>query len=197
MIAHQRPRIDRRPGFLSQCSESSHKISSIRLVIDNPPLFNASNHHVVQGPWTIESCLPRHTFIPPDSLSVCQFVQLVNSVPFSLPLAKFLTGEKGKRQSDALGAVTLRKSYAALSHTRTRRCPAGKRVAATGNSGNGTLKPGASTAGIRSSGEALVSLPDGCGLVTDRLRVRDIRPWSHGEKRVTNCLQENSPAAKE
>ena len=38
---------------------------------------------------------------------------------------------------------------------------------------------------------------DGCGLVTDGLRVRDIRPWSHGEKRVTNCLQENSPAAKE
>jgi hypothetical protein len=82
MIAHQRPCVDRRPGFVSQRSESPHKISSIRLVIDNPPLFNASNHHVVQGPWTIESCLPRHTFIPPDSLSVRQFVQLVNSVPF-------------------------------------------------------------------------------------------------------------------
>ena len=48
LIAHQRPCIDRRPGFLSQCSESSHKISAIRLVIDNPPLFNAANNHVVQ-----------------------------------------------------------------------------------------------------------------------------------------------------
>ena len=59
------PWTSRSERFLGQCSESSHKISSIRLVIDNPPLFNASNHHVVQGPcpWTIESCLPRHPFL--------------------------------------------------------------------------------------------------------------------------------------
>jgi hypothetical protein len=72
MIVHQRPCIDRCPRFLSQCSESSHKISSIPLVMDNPPLFNASNDHVVQGPWTIESCLPRHNFLPQYSLSVFQ-----------------------------------------------------------------------------------------------------------------------------
>src|SRR5919106_6595641 len=88
MIAHQRPCIDRGSGLLSQCSESSHKISSIRLVIDNPPLFNASNHHVVQGPWTIESCLPRHTFLPPYSLSVFHFVQLVNSVPHRMEASR-------------------------------------------------------------------------------------------------------------
>jgi hypothetical protein len=57
MIAHQRPRIHQRPGFLSQGSESSHKIASIRPVIDNRPLFNPSNHYVVQGPGTIESLL--------------------------------------------------------------------------------------------------------------------------------------------
>lgn len=85
MVAHLHPPIDRSPGFLSQCSQSSHKISSIRLVIDNPPLFNASNHHVVQGPWTIESCLPRHNFLP-QIPSPYQFVHLVNGVPLALLL---------------------------------------------------------------------------------------------------------------
>jgi hypothetical protein len=33
--------------------------------------------------------------------------------------------------------------------------------------------------------------------VADRLRVRDISTVSHGEKRVTKSLQDNSPAAKE
>ena len=33
--------------------------------------------------------------------------------------------------------------------------------------------------------------------LADRLRVRDISTVSHGEKRITKSLQDNSPAAKE
>jgi len=75
-------------GFLSQGSESSHKIFSIRLVINNRPLFDPSNHHMVQSPWTIESCLSRHTLLPQIPSPFSDFVRLVNSVPsacFSLP----------------------------------------------------------------------------------------------------------------
>ena len=37
MISHQRPGIDRRPGFRSHGSKSSHKICSVRLAIASNP----------------------------------------------------------------------------------------------------------------------------------------------------------------
>lgn len=44
VIAHQRPGIDRCAGSRSQDSEPPHKICAGGLVIDNRPLFNATNH---------------------------------------------------------------------------------------------------------------------------------------------------------
>ena len=73
-------------GFLSQGSESSHKIFSIRLVINNRPLFDPSNHHMVQSPWTIESCLSRHTLLPKIASPLSELVRLLNSVPIGVPL---------------------------------------------------------------------------------------------------------------
>ena len=58
------------PGFGSQGSKSSHKIRAVRLIIDNLPLFNASYHHVVQRPWTIEPRMSRHIFSA-DSDALC------------------------------------------------------------------------------------------------------------------------------
>jgi hypothetical protein len=58
------------PGFGSQGSKSSHKIRAVCLIIDNLPLFNASYHHVVQRPWTIEPRMSRHIFSA-DSDPLC------------------------------------------------------------------------------------------------------------------------------
>ena len=58
------------PGFGSQGSKSSHKIRAVCLIIDNLPLFNASHHHVVQRPWTIEPRMSRHIFSA-DSDPLC------------------------------------------------------------------------------------------------------------------------------
>jgi hypothetical protein len=58
------------PGFGSQGSKSSHKIRAVCLIIDNLPLFNASYHHVVQRPWTIEPRMSRHIFCA-DSDPLC------------------------------------------------------------------------------------------------------------------------------
>jgi len=48
----------------------SHKIRAVCLIIDNLPLFNASYHHVVQRPWTIEPRMSRHIFSA-DSDPLC------------------------------------------------------------------------------------------------------------------------------
>ena len=58
------------PGFGSQGSKSSRKIRAVCLIIDNLPLFNASYHHVVQRPWTIEPRMSRHIFSA-DSDPLC------------------------------------------------------------------------------------------------------------------------------
>jgi hypothetical protein len=38
------------------------QIRAVCLIIDNLPLFNASDHPVVQRPWTIEPRMSRHIF---------------------------------------------------------------------------------------------------------------------------------------
>jgi hypothetical protein len=60
VIAHQRPGIDRRAGFLGQRAQSSHECLSILLIIENPPLIDSTNDHMVQRPRAIQSRLSRH-----------------------------------------------------------------------------------------------------------------------------------------
>ena len=80
------PFLDRSPGFLGQRTQSPHEFISIVRVIDDPPPFNASDHHVVKRPRTVKPCLSRHTTPSQSSISLSgfYFVQLVNNVPYLL-----------------------------------------------------------------------------------------------------------------
>ena len=46
-------------------AQALHKILLIPLVTDNPPFFYAPNHHVVQGPRTIQTRLGIPRFLLP------------------------------------------------------------------------------------------------------------------------------------
>jgi hypothetical protein len=62
MIAHQRPGINRCAGIRGQDAKSPDEIRSIRVIMNDRTLFNASNHHMMKSSWAIEPALPRHPF---------------------------------------------------------------------------------------------------------------------------------------
>jgi hypothetical protein len=64
VVAHQRPSINRGTGFLRQSAKPPDKVLAINVVVDNPPLLAATDHHMMQRPRTIEPCLPGHAMRP-------------------------------------------------------------------------------------------------------------------------------------
>jgi hypothetical protein len=60
-LGHQRPRQTRELFLVNQLSHPIEAVSSVRMILEDPPPLNCAQHHVMSGTRSVEASLPTHS----------------------------------------------------------------------------------------------------------------------------------------